>query len=106
MEVILVKNINNNENIKMTLKKLVPEVRKLGSYPDTLVVGAINIPEIIKIPNIINKIIVKKIRDLNAIFWVLKTTIVVNSIDIIAITINKFSMKGKGKNASITIANA
>ena len=63
-------------------------------------------PEIIKIPKIINKMIVKKTRVLNANFWVLNTTIAVKRINIMVIGINKYLANGKGKKASITTEKA
>ena len=70
------------------LRKLISEERKSVFIFDALVVGAIMNPDMIKIPKIINKVIVKVIKVLKANFWDLKTTIVVNNINTIAIRMN------------------
>ncbi|MBA7554062.1 hypothetical protein ES705_46674 [subsurface metagenome] len=56
---ILVKKINKNENIRITLRKFVSEVRKSVLKFEVLVIGEIRNPDMIKIPKIINNIIVK-----------------------------------------------
>jgi len=66
--VILVKKINKNENIRITLKKFVSEVGKSVLKFEEFVIGAISNPDMIKILKIINKVIVKEIKVLSANF--------------------------------------
>jgi len=65
---MLVKKINKNENIRITLRKFVSEVRKSVLKFEILVMGAIRNPDMIKMPNMINKAIVRKIKVFKANF--------------------------------------
>ena len=101
-----VKKIKRDENMRITSKKFVSEVKNPVSKFDELVIGAIIKPDMMKMPKIINNIIVKLTRALSASLWVLNTTIVVNNINSTAITIEKFCMIGDGKKALITTKKA
>ncbi len=89
--------------MRITLKKLVLRDKNDISQLEAFVKGAIRKPDRMNNPKIINNTTVKETNVLKAIFWVRNTTIAVKRIEIIAITIKKFFIKGEGKKALRTV---